>query len=472
MKTKDTCDTLTSLLAVISDAAAIFAGFIVATWIRFGSGLIPLYHDSVPKNLYELYSTSAAVATIMSLLLFRSLRLFVRPQTGMFSDKIPRILRAIIQGMLISIILAYAVRTNPPLSRLTIVIAMPCIASLVLLERFLLFKLEIYLAKTKVSLRKVLILGTGFVAARIGHALLKEPRLRSEIKGYLHTDTSNIEPVSVPCELILGDLDQLSHFIDEGETEQIILADTNMGREKTLDILILCEKACIDFKIVPDLLYVLTGTLDVLTVEDIPLLGITRWPLDSFWNRVLKRTADIIGALFGLVILSPLFVILALVIKKTSKGDVFFRQERCGEDGRRFIMYKFRTMKHDAEKTSGPVWATENDPRTTKIGAFLRRNNLDELPQLWNVLRGDMSLVGPRPERPYFVEQFKEDIDRYMWRHVSKPGMTGWAQVNGLRGDTDIKERIKYDLYYLENWSLMFDFKILAKTFFARKNAY
>ena len=169
---------------------------------------------------------------------------------------------------------------------------------------------------------------------------------------------------------------------------------------------------------------------------------------------------------------APIIAIAGVCIKRTSPGPVFYRQERCGETGRPFTIYKLRTMHVDAERQTGPVWAVADDPRRTAVGAYLRRHNLDELPQLWNVLKGDMSLVGPRPERPHFVEQFKEDIGRYMWRHVSKPGMTGWAQVNGLRGHTSIEERIKYDLYYLENWSLAFDVKILLRTVFAGKNAY
>jgi lipopolysaccharide/colanic/teichoic acid biosynthesis glycosyltransferase len=151
---------------------------------------------------------------------------------------------------------------------------------------------------------------------------------------------------------------------------------------------------------------------------------------------------------------------------------VFFHQERCGEGGKAFRIVKLRTMRTDAEEATGPVWARPDDPRRTRIGAWLRAHNLDELPQFWNVLKGEMSLVGPRPERPHFVEQFKDDISRYMWRHASKPGITGWAQVNGLRGNTSIRDRIQYDLYYLENWSLALDFKIIVKTFFARQNAY
>ncbi|MFH0953021.1 MAG: exopolysaccharide biosynthesis polyprenyl glycosylphosphotransferase, partial [Verrucomicrobiota bacterium] len=208
------------------------------------------------------------------------------------------------------------------------------------------------------------------------------------------------------------------------------------------------------------------------TIDEIPLLGVGKWPLDYFWNRAAKRLEDVTGALIGLVLAAPVIAVAAVAVKSSSRGPVFYRQERCGEGGTLFTIYKLRTMKESAEEETGPVWAAKDDPRRTRVGSFLRAHNIDELPQFWNVLKGEMSLVGPRPERPHFVEQFKDDISRYMWRHVSKPGMTGWAQVNGLRGNTDIRERIKYDLYYLENWSLAFDFKIFVKTFFSRENAY
>jgi exopolysaccharide biosynthesis polyprenyl glycosylphosphotransferase len=186
----------------------------------------------------------------------------------------------------------------------------------------------------------------------------------------------------------------------------------------------------------------------------------------------MKRAEDIAGALAGLILTSPVLALAAVLVKRSSPGPVFYRQERCGEEGRTFHIYKLRTMRKDAEAETGPVFTSKDDARRTPVGAFLRRHNLDELPQLWNVLKGDMSLVGPRPERPFFVEKFKGGVARYMWRHVSKPGLTGWAQVNGLRGNSSIEDRVKYDLFYLENWSLAFDFKILAKTLFARQNAY
>jgi exopolysaccharide biosynthesis polyprenyl glycosylphosphotransferase len=289
--------------------------------------------------------------------------------------------------------------------------------------------------------------------------------------GFLETGHSPLEP-QVPASMILGNTGKLEQFIQDRFMDQVILADPSLARDRMVDIIVQCERNLMQFFLIPDIFRVLTSGVEVQSIDGVPLLGISKWPLDIFWNRMFKRCEDVAGSLAGLLLSMPVITVAALLIRRESPGPVFFRQIRCGESGRRFTIYKLRTMRVDAEEETGPVWTSENDPRRTRIGAFLRRHNLDELPQFWNVLKGEMSLVGPRPERPHFVEQFKEDISRYMWRHVSKPGMTGWAQVNGLRGNTSIRERIKYDLYYLENWSLAFDFKILLRTFFSRRNAY
>ncbi len=201
-------------------------------------------------------------------------------------------------------------------------------------------------------------------------------------------------------------------------------------------------------------------------------MGLKPLPLDSAWNRFVKRGFDIVGSIIGLVICAPVIAVASIFIKKSSRGAVFYKQVRCGEDGREFILYKLRTMTDSAEERSGPVMATQDDPRITPIGRSLSRFNLDELPQLYNVLRGDMSLVGPRPERPHFIEQFKYSIPRYMSRHHIKCGLTGWAQVHGLIQNTSLEERIKYDIYYMENWSLIFDLRIILMTALARKNGF
>ncbi|MBI4388405.1 MAG: exopolysaccharide biosynthesis polyprenyl glycosylphosphotransferase, partial [Candidatus Omnitrophica bacterium] len=201
-------------------------------------------------------------------------------------------------------------------------------------------------------------------------------------------------------------------------------------------------------------------------------IGLKKSPLDKMGNRILKRLFDILSSVTCVIFLSPIFLIISTIVKLIDWGPIFYRQERIGMDGRSFLIWKFRTMKVDAEKLTGPIWAAKDDLRTTKIGKFLRKFNLDELPQLVNVLRGEMSLVGPRPERPHFVGQFRTDVPRYMARHKIKSGITGWAQVNGFRGNTSIQERTKYDLYYYENWSLALDLKIIFLTLFAFKNAY
>jgi exopolysaccharide biosynthesis polyprenyl glycosylphosphotransferase len=228
----------------------------------------------------------------------------------------------------------------------------------------------------------------------------------------------------------------------------------------------------VEFRLVADLLGMVTSSVDMRSIDGVPLLGLKESPLNESHSRFLKRLLDIMFSFAGIIALSPFLLLIACAVKLTSPGPVFYLQKRVGEDGRRFAIIKFRTMVDKAEKGVGRVWAKKDDPRRTSVGGFLRKFNLDELPQIFNVLKGEMSLVGPRPERPHFVGKFKEDIPRYMARHKIRSGMTGWAQVNGLRGNTSIEERTKYDLYYVENWSLAFDLKILFMSLFALKNAY
>lgn len=459
-------DVMASGLAVLADAAAIFAGFMVATWIRFDSGL--LAYDSLPPR--GMYLWGASIATILFLFIYRSLGLYVRPQIGDFSGKIPRLVRATGLGILLATALAFAIRTDPPFSRLTMGISGFTILLLVLIERMLCFRLELAHARRGGVRNRVLIVGTDPVAARLKRSLEGEPRLRSRVVGCLTVGTAP-DP-DIPPALICGSADNLEAILESHPADKVILTDSSLGHQRIVEIILVCERHMVTFNMVPDMFRIMTGDMDMQVVDDIPLLGVSRWPLDYFWNRLCKRAEDIVGATVGLILAAPVIAVAAILVRRSSPGPAFYRQERCGEKGRGFTIYKLRTMREDAEGATGPVWAREDDPRRTRIGAVLRRCNIDELPQLWNVLKGDMSLVGPRPERPHFVEKFKDDISRYMWRHVSKPGITGWAQVNGLRGNTSIEERIKYDLYYLENWSLSFDFKILLRTFRARENAY
>jgi exopolysaccharide biosynthesis polyprenyl glycosylphosphotransferase len=480
VRRKDSLDVIASLISVVADALAVFSGLMLATWIRFDSGWFPLRH-APPADYHVLYAIGSAVATLGFLFVFRSVGLFVRPQTGSFVNKIPRILKAIAVGIVLTMVLAFAVKNETFLSpasearldfsRLTIGLAYLTIAFCVLLERYVLYRIEWNVARHTRQTHAILILGTDSVSAHLRRTLKREAMLRARVAGFLSMGPEPFDEDIRPDE-VLGTFDDLAGLLDRQPVDQIIVTRPDLPSQKVLELLLLCERHLVDFNMVPDLFRLLTASMDFQSLDDIPLLGVRSWPLDHFWNRLVKRAEDIVGAVAGLVFSAPLIAFSALAIKLDSRGPVFYHQERCGEKGRTFRLHKLRTMRHDAEAKTGPVFASPNDDRRTRVGAVLRRYNLDEYPQFWNVLIGEMSLVGPRPERPHFVEKFKGDISRYMWRHVSKPGLTGWAQVNGLRGDTSIEERIKYDLYYLENWSLAFDFKILLKTVFARENAY
>ncbi len=470
MRERDNADVMMSLVAVVVDALAVFGGVMLAVWIRFSSGWIPVVVPPVREYLQE-YAAFGGMLTLGALLVLRNQGLYVRPQTGTFVNRIPRLVKAGVSSMLIGAVLAFALQNEIDIARWVMTLAGAMVPVLLLIERYILFRIEWNLARHSQTRNQVLILGTDSVAARLKRTFAREHMLRARVIGFLRTTAGDADP-GIPAAEILGHVDELEAFMERQNVHQVILTSAGLGTERMLDIMLLCEQRLVEFNVVPDLFHLMTTSMDVQSLDDIPLLGVSSWPLDLFWNRLLKRMEDIMGATVGLIAAAPIIIWAALKIRRTSPGPVFYAQERCGEHGKTFTIYKLRTMHVDAEKNSGPVFAAAGDARRTEFGAYLREHNLDELPQLWNVLKGDMSLVGPRPERPHFVEQFKTEVSRYMWRHVSKPGVTGWAQINGLRGDTSIAERVKYDLYYLENWSLAFDFKILVKTRLASKNAY
>lgn len=250
-------------------------------------------------------------------------------------------------------------------------------------------------------------------------------------------------------------------LIDAYRVEQVVIALPDAQRSELVDLITLCQRGQVDIKVYPDMFSYMAGDLNVDDLGGTPLLTVRDIALRG-WKLSLKRGLDVVGSFLGLVIFSPLLLLTAILIRLESKGSAFYVQERMGLDGHPFPMIKFRSMRLDAE-VNGPGWTVENDPRVTRLGRIMRRTSWDEVPQLINVVLGQMSLVGPRPERPVYVQQFRERIPRYMERHREKAGMTGWAQVNGLRGDTSIAERTAYDLWYVENWSLWLDIKIITR---------
>ncbi len=318
------------------------------------------------------------------------------------------------------------------------------------------------------NLLHILVVGGGATAQSFLEKIAAHPGLGLKVHGYVAPTTS------LKGALYLGKYRDLPLLIEQEGVQQVYIAVDAKDQSDLDEISFHLRESLADLFSVPDIQHSLNINPEILDLEGMPILALRQSPL-SGWNRVLKRLFDLFGALVGIVLFSPFFLGLPLWIKLTSKGPVLYRQERTGLDGVTFWMYKFRSMRMDAEQATGAVWAKAGDERVTPIGALMRKTSLDEIPQFFNVFKGNMSLVGPRPERPVLIEEFKKEIPNYMLRHKMKAGITGWAQVNGWRGNTSLEKRIEYDIYYLTNWSLWFDIKILLLTLvkgFVHPNAY
>ena len=264
----------------------------------------------------------------------------------------------------------------------------------------------------------------------------------------------------------LKDEEKLERILEGNELDEVVIALRAEDYGKLERIVDVCEKAGVHTKMIPDFGNVISTRPYIEDVQGIPVIHVRRVPLNIMRNRVAKRAVDLIGATVAIILFSPVMLLTVLVVALTEEGSVIYRQERVGLHNQVFYMYKFRSMIMQDEEKEKAEWSTRNDPRITPVGKLIRRTSIDELPQLFNVLKGEMSLVGPRPERPQFVQKFRDEIPRYMVKHQVRPGMTGWAQINGYRGDTSIEKRIEYDLYYIENWTMVFDMKILILTIF------
>ncbi|MBN1876496.1 MAG: undecaprenyl-phosphate glucose phosphotransferase [Anaerolineae bacterium] len=383
-------------------------------------------------------------------------------------DEVYSIIAGSTIGTLMGVALASLVLRNSfvgqEYSRVMVAYAWGFSILLVTLGRVVNHWLRKYLIRHGWGRRRVLVVGTGDVARMILQKILWTPELGYDMVGVVSTDAGGGEiPYAVLSVPVVGNAAQLGRIIDEQQADEVIFAlPEDTPHYDILWLISECERGRVTIRVYPDLFQIMAGPVGIGELGGIPVLTVRDIALTG-WRRVAKRAMDVVGATVGLIFLSPFMMFIAALVKLESSGPAFYIQERMGLDGRLFPMIKFRSMRVDAEK-SGPGWTTEDDPRRTKIGTFLREKNLDELPQFINVLLGDMSLVGPRPERPMYVDQFRRSIPRYMDRHREKAGLTGWAQVNGYRGDTSIPERTKYDLWYIENWSLYLDIKIIIRT--------
>ena len=324
-----------------------------------------------------------------------------------------------------------------------------------LLKRYILHKTLHKLRSYSRNLKNIIVIGSGTIAQEYIDAINIQKNLGYRLLGYV-SDERNMNG------LYLGDFSELEEILVHNKAAEVVSALDVHNIDKLERVVSTCEEAGNKLSIIPFYYNYISSKPYIDQINNIPLLNIRRVPLDNVMNEALKRTLDIFGSLFLIILFSPIMLFAAIGLKLTTRESIIFKQKRVGQDKKEFIMYKFRSMRSNATEDSG--WSTNNDPRKTKFGAFLRKCSIDEMPQFFNVLKGDMSLVGPRPEIPHYVDNFKGKIPLYMVKHQVKPGITGWAQVHGFRGDTSIKKRIEHDIYYIENWNIVLDIYILAKT--------
>jgi len=439
---------------VATDAIMASLAFALSYWLRLQSE----YENIAPFSDYWGMMLVHAITVVLVLFFYR---LYHRQRATSHIDEFYAIFGAASVGTIMAFaFISLIFKSELDYPRLMMVYTWVLTILLVWLGRVIHARFQWGLQARGFNEARLIIVGAGEVGRMILQKIRQSPGLGYTVVGFVddRDPPSNVLGVEV-----LGSTDDLPRLIESHDIGEVIIAMPEASHQEILSIITRCEREKVSIKVFPDVFQIMASEVSIGDLNGLPLLTVNDIALHG-WRLALKRSIDILGSAVVLMILSPIMMLVAILIKLDSPGSVFYAQERMGLDAKSFMMLKFRSMRLDAEAQSGPVWATEDDPRRTRIGAFIRRFSIDELPQLMNVLIGEMSLVGPRPERPVFVEQFKKSIPRYMDRHKEKAGMTGWAQVNGLRGDTSIIERTKYDVWYIENWSLLLDFKILLRT--------
>ncbi len=462
---------------IATDALLGLSAFVIAYTIRFHTGLIPITKGIPPFRQYIDLLPFVAVLVplgfhLQNLYRLRRGRSWVDDFFAVFVGTI----LAVVFGLFITLYVQTYIAPNDrgayEVSNAVWVIFLVLNVALTFSLRQLMREVFERRWRSGVGLRRILIAGSGELGRLVADKIIEHRELGYQIVGFV--DDRPGDHLGYRGLPLLGTIDETTEIATREQVDHLYVALPPEQHLKTIDLLESTSRECIDVKVVPDLLQVIALKARLWDLDGVPVIDVNDVPLQGF-NSIVKRVLDIAISTALLIVLALPLAIIALLVRLTSRGPALFHQERMGLDGRPFTIMKFRSMVDDAERESGPVWTRENDDRVTALGRFLRRSNLDELPQLWNVLRGDMSIVGPRPERPHFVEQFKHRIPSYMLRHKVKAGMTGWAQVNGWRGNTALDKRIEYDLYYIEHWSVRLDLKIMWLTIvkgFFHKHAY
>lgn len=455
-------------LYMLTDFAVIQLSFVLAWWIKFESGWFP-YEEPLPIETYAVWSlVYGAVAILVGMMV----SMYSPKRKKRFSDEFMKIFQTHFIGMFILLSLMFFMK-EVNISRWYLAIYMTLNVIGIILYRFIVKTVLKHYREKGYNRQFVLIVGAGTLGKTFYTNLKHYPELGYEVIGFLDDHPRWDAEEAQRYKPILGTVDELEDVLNRMLIDEVVLALPLNAHHKYPDIINACEKAGVRTLIIPDFFDFLPARPVFDNFAGMPMINVRDVPLDLAANRLFKRLFDIGFALTAIILTLPVMVLIYIGVKLTSPGPAIFKQERVGLNRRKFHMYKFRSMKLLPEGMVDTGWTVANDPRRTRFGAFLRQTSLDELPQFFNVLFGDMSVVGPRPERPFYVEQFREEIPKYMVKHHVRPGITGWAQSNGLRGDTSIEERIKHDIFYIENWSILFDIKIIWRTIRnGFKNAY
>ena len=426
------------------DAGIIGATYFFSWYLRFKSGLFVQDAGVLPAKTYF----SALFLIIPGyLLLYSIFQLYMPRWVKSYRKELMDIIRANGIGFMIFILVLYFIKQEH-FSRQMLCIFFFINISLEFASRYLIRTILWKMRKQGLNQKHILMIGESQMAEQYMDRLRENPKWGYQVFAHLK------------------DEEKLERILERNELDEVVIALRAEDYGKLERIVDVCEKAGVHTKMIPDFGNVISTRPYIEDVQGIPVIHVRRVPLNIMRNKAAKRAVDLIGATVAIILFSPVILLTGLVVALTEEGSVIYRQERVGLHNQVFYMYKFRSMIMQDEEKEKAEWSTRNDPRITPVGKLIRRTSIDELPQLFNVLKGEMSLVGPRPERPQFVQKFRDEIPRYMVKHQVRPGMTGWAQINGYRGDTSIEKRIEYDLYYIENWTMVFDMKILILTIF------
>lgn len=458
-------------LHLVIDAIVVAISYVLAWYIKFGTGFSEM-NPNIGTLDQETYFSVLWFLVPLYVLLYYMFNMYAPKRATMRRYEIFGIFKANTVGVVIFMMILFLIEQYD-VSRSMIGLFYAVNLVLTVLVRSLIRSLLQRFRRKGYNLKSMLLVGYSTAAEEYITRINQNPQWGYIIRGIL--DDTVPRGTAYKGVKVVGNIDNLKYILPENKLDEVVITIALKDYDKLGDLVDICEKYGVHTKFIPDYNSLVPSNPFTEDVLGLPVINIRYVPLNNSLNAFSKRAMDILGALLAIIISSPLMLVTAIAVKLTSPGPIIFKQERIGLHNKPFMMYKFRSMEVQKVVDEEQGWTVKNDPRVTKVGKLIRKTSIDELPQLFNILVGEMSLVGPRPERPQFVDKFKEDIPRYMIKHQVRPGLTGWAQVNGYRGDTSIRKRVEYDLFYIENWTFTFDIKIMLMTVFkgfVNKNAY